>query len=128
MKYIIDTHIFIWYIIGDMKLSKKYIEIIENENNNIYLSYVSLWEITIKLSLGKLNLELSIDEIYKIIETLKINILIPTKFDLEILLNLENIHKDPFDRMLISQSISNNILLLTDDNLIKNYNIETISK
>lgn len=107
---------------------KKYIEIIENESNIIYLSYVSLWEITIKLNLGKLQLNLTIDEIYKIIETLKINILIPNKFDLEILLNLENIHREPFDRMLISQVKSNNMIIITDDNLIKNYNIATISQ
>ena len=126
MKFIIDTHIFLWYINGDIKLSKKYIETIENESNTIYLSYVSLWEITIKLGLGKLHLELSIDEIYRIIETLKIKLLIPTKFDLEILLNLENIHKDPFDRMLISQAKASNMSIITDDNLIKNYNIGTV--
>lgn len=87
-----------------------------------------MWEITIKLNLGKLQLNLTIDEIYKIIETLKINILIPNKFDLEILLNLENIHIDPFDRMLFSQAKSNNMIIITDDNLIKNYNIVTISQ
>jgi PIN domain nuclease of toxin-antitoxin system len=57
MKYLLDTHIFLWYIENNEKLDKKYLEIIQDANNKILLSTISVWEILIKVGLNKLTIE-----------------------------------------------------------------------
>ena len=63
MNYLIDTHILIWFIEGDEKLSKKAQALIANPANNIYISQASLWEMTIKISIGKLSLSISLSDL-----------------------------------------------------------------
>jgi PIN domain nuclease of toxin-antitoxin system len=60
MNYLIDTHILLWYMIGDNRINNETRTKIENKNNTIYLSNASLWEITIKQSIGKLKLNTSL--------------------------------------------------------------------
>lgn len=126
MKYLLDTHIFLWFINGDNKLTENSLETIENQENTIFISFASLWEIIIKSNLGKLKINLSIDEIYKLLIKLDIKLLIPNQFDLKVLQNLDNFHKDPFDRMIIAQSISNELTIISDDLIFKNYPIKMI--
>jgi len=126
MRYLLDTHIFLWFINGDNKLSENLIETIENENNIVFVSFASLWEIIIKSNLGKLKIDLSIEELYKLFYKLNIKLLVPNQFDLEILQNLENLHKDPFDRMIIAQSIANELIIITEDSIFKKYQINML--
>ena len=63
MKFLLDTHIFIWLIDGNPKLSQAARQAIENENNSLHISIVSLWEMTIKTSLGKLELAIPLEQI-----------------------------------------------------------------
>jgi len=119
--YLIDTHAIIWFLEGNPKLSKTAKHIIENEPENITVSCISLWEIAIKISIGKLIFEYTLDKIIQSIETLwKVNYSFnPITFSI-----LEKIpfpkfngveHRDPFDRLLISQAITDNLEIISCD-------------
>jgi len=101
--------------------------LIEDINNNIYLSTISIWEIIIKAKLGKLKI---IEPIYHYIQKSRdlhlINSLEFEEKNLHILESLPDIHKDPFDRLLICQAISNNIIFITNDSEIIKYPVKTI--
>lgn len=126
MQVIIDTHILIWYFTGSNLLSLNAKNILENKANKIYLSIVSVWEIIIKKNIGKLDFNLTIKELYNELQKMDVIILGITKNDLLVLENLILHHKDPFDRIIVSQAISNNIFLLSVDKIFDNYDIERI--
>lgn len=118
MKYLLDTHIIIWWAENNKKLKSEYKKIIADGNNIIFVSVASVWEVIIKTKLKKIKLKTPIEEIIK---KCGFNILdINLEHVLE-LNKLKNHHKDPFDRMLISQSIVEKMKLITQDRLIKKY-------
>ncbi|MBD2448037.1 type II toxin-antitoxin system VapC family toxin [Nostoc sp. FACHB-152] len=127
MKILLDTHIFLWFISSDNRLSTDIINSIRNPDNQIYLSVVSIWECIIKYQLGKLPLPES-PEIY-----------IPKQRDRHQIVNLDldegsvtqlaslpALHKDPFDRMLICQSLQHGLTIATVDSAIRAYSISII--
>ncbi|MCB1191541.1 MAG: type II toxin-antitoxin system VapC family toxin [Leptospiraceae bacterium] len=128
MKFLIDTHIFLWYITNDNRLDLGFKNIIIDKTNEIYLSVVSIWEMLIKAKLGKLFIP---QPYYKFIveqlEQHKIDVLAVNKIELVHLESLPEIHKDPFDRIMICQSIEYNHILLTDDNNILKYPIKRLN-
>lgn len=124
MKYIIDTHVLIWYAEGINKISPKVIKIIENKENTILISSASLWEITIKESLKKLQISIKTKDFKSLLENHAFEILNFDYDDLNILSSLPFYHGDPFDRMIISQGISKKIKLITYDEKIHLYNKE----
>lgn len=119
MKLLIDTHVLLCWLTKDPRLSKTAIELIGDANNQILVSSASLWEITIKQSLGRITLSLP-----ELIDGIASNGFeqLPVMFShcLE-LSKLPSIHKDPFDRILISQSLSEPAVLLTHDSALKAY-------
>ncbi len=122
MKILLDTHIFLWLIHKNKPLSKEVIEVINNPENEIFLSVVSIWECVIKYQIGKLNFPES-PEIYlpkKRAEYL-IESLVIDEGSIKNLIDLPLLHKDPFDRLLISQSLQHNLTIITDDNAILQY-------
>lgn len=121
MRFLVDTHIFLFLINADEKLDKKIINILENPTNSINLSIASLWEIVVKINIGKLPITRSINELYDIISSKNISVLNIQKQHLDTYLNLPIIHRDPFDRLIISQAIADDLTLVTDDQYIKNY-------
>lgn len=121
MRFLLDTHIFLFFINGDNAISKKIIELINNPNTEKYISIVSIWEITIKLNIGKLKLKDDINSIYQLLDKYQVRILQPSKYDFTTYSKLPLIHKDPFDRLIISQAIANDLTLITDDQYIKSY-------
>jgi PIN domain nuclease of toxin-antitoxin system len=123
MNVLLDTHVLIWYSEGNPMLSKQWIEIIENPLHQKYFSYISLWEMNIKISIGKLTLVVnsSIEIVPREIEILQ-----PTLYDLNELSKLSMHHRDPFDRMIIAQAISNNFLLMSNDENFKKYPVELV--
>ncbi len=129
MKLLLDTHVFLWMISNPSQLSKTVKEIIEKEENEIFLSSVSGLEISIKFGLDKLKLPEKPDiYIPRQMKKSKIKIL-PLKMNHALnVYNLPDIHKDPFDRLLISQSQLENIPLATNDQKIKQYPVEIIWK
>jgi len=117
MKYLIDTHTATWYKEGDKQISKKSINIIENFDNKIYFSVASLWEIVIKLNIKKLQLTQNYSVFKKYFDNLSFTKLDISEKYFETYLRLPIIqnHRDPFDRMLISQAITENIPILSAD-------------
>jgi PIN domain nuclease of toxin-antitoxin system len=118
--YILDTHAFLWFLSGDKQLSKKAKLLIEDTSKSKYISIASIWEISIKLNLKKLNLGISLEDLKDEITINGFEIL-PLDFDHIIELSrLENHHKDPFDRILIAQAISENLQIVSID---QNFNL-----
>jgi PIN domain nuclease of toxin-antitoxin system len=124
MNLLIDTHALLWHIQGDLRLSKKVISEIENDKNLIFVSKASLWEIAIKISIRKLKLETSIPELENYLSTNKIELLDFNLLDLQKTTELEFYHRDPFDRLIISQAINNNLVIITDDQKFKLYPVQ----
>lgn len=127
MKFLLDTHAFLWWITEDKRLSNKAFEIIGNADHEIYLSVVSGWEIAIKAKLKKLSLPRSPQKfILQQIEQNNFSVLpIQMKHALAVY-SLPNHHDDPFDRLLIAQSITEKIPLITVDKNIKKYRFSTV--
>jgi PIN domain nuclease of toxin-antitoxin system len=124
MKLLLDTHIFLWFISGDSRLPVLFRSEIQNVNNQVFLSVASLWEIIIKYKIGKLPLPQS-PEIYIPRERQRhqIKSLPISESSLTYLVSLPDLHRDPFDRLLISQASSSNLIIVTIDQEILNYNI-----
>ena len=121
MKYLLDTHTFIWMMISPQKLSEKVIYILQNESE-VYASPIVLWEISIKYGLGKIELNNTTpEELWRGAEKMGIVILPLNADDAASFYKLEKIHKDPFDRMLVWQSLKNDLILLSKDNRLKEY-------
>ncbi len=125
MKYLLDTHAFIWLDVASAKLSPKVRSLIANQENILFLSLVSVWEIQIKHQLGKLQLRLPLEEIIEEQQQAnQIEILPITLSHILELGNLPDHHRDPFDRLLIAQSKVENIPLISRDSEIAKYPIE----
>jgi len=124
MKLLVDTHIFLWFISGDRRLPILFLNEIQNPGNQVFLSVSSLWEIIIKYKIGKLPLPQS-PEIYIPRERQRhqINSLPISESSLKRLVSLPDLHRDPFDRLLISQALSSNLTIVTIDREILNYNV-----
>ncbi|MBC8228839.1 type II toxin-antitoxin system VapC family toxin [bacterium] len=127
MKILLDTHIFLWFISGDTRLSESLKEIIREPDNEVYLSVVSVWEAIIKHQLGKLPLPES-PEIY-LPKQRQRHLICSLPVDEESVAQLSQlppIHRDPFDRMLISQAIQHKLTILTVDDAIRAYPVAAI--
>jgi len=123
MSYLLDTHTFIWWIEDNLNLSYQSKQIISNPNNLIFISSVNTWEITIKKSLGKLNVPSNLEEIILQCGFDVLPIAIKHTLFIE---NLDKHHDDPFDRLLISQAIIENLTIITRDEKIIKYKVPYI--
>jgi PIN domain nuclease of toxin-antitoxin system len=119
--FLLDTHVLLWFSQGDAQLSLRAREIITEDTNQLYFSVVSLWEITIKLNLGKLKINHTVEELYAFLEQLNIEILPIEQADLAQYLILPLHHRDPFDRLLIAQAIDRNLTLVSIDDAFRSY-------
>ena len=128
MNVLLDTHTFIWYIEGNTSLTEKAKETIEFSADNVYLSIISLWEIAIKTGKNKLSMQNEYDNLLDVLSSLNIEILPITFVDTQIYKNLPLHHGDPFDRMIISQAISNNLTIVGCDQLFNDYPIQILWK
>lgn len=121
MNYLKDTHILLWYIAGDNRIKEEIKLIIEKESNNLFLSNASLWEISIKINIGKLRLNGTLYDLKSFLETKGIIIL---EFDFDDLSTLQTLpfhHQDPFDRLIISQALTKSLSIITNDPKVKMY-------
>ncbi|MBA2737933.1 MAG: type II toxin-antitoxin system VapC family toxin [Pyrinomonadaceae bacterium] len=127
MNLLLDTHIFLWFISGDARLPILFQKEIQEPGNNVFLSVASIWEIIIKYNLGKLPLPQS-PEIYipRRWRIHRIKSLPITEASLKNLVSLPDLHRDPFDRILISQALSGNLTIVTVDPAIKNYSVPVL--
>jgi PIN domain nuclease of toxin-antitoxin system len=122
MTYLLDTHMLLWFTMGDRKLSRKAKSILRDESNTILLSAASVWEMAIKISLGKLILSMPLKEYLR--EHVQGNNITILDIAVTHLLHtgmLPFIHRDPFDRLIISQAIIEDIPIITADQHFKKY-------
>ena len=127
MKYLLDTHAFLWFVADDNRLSSKAKSIIQDSNNEIYFSAASAWEMSIKAKLGRLKLRGNLEPF--IIEQLTENSFGPLAITVSHSLyteKLPQIHKDPFDRIMISQSKVEDMVLITKDKEFRKYKVSTV--
>ena len=122
--YLIDTHVLLWLLSEPEKLSSNAKKILQEDE--LCISMASLWEIAIKQSNGKLDLPFSPEELYAICleRDIQVKQILPSH--LNQLKNLPKIHNDPFDRLIICQSIAENIPIITHDSKIPLYHVKTV--
>jgi PIN domain nuclease of toxin-antitoxin system len=125
-RFLLDTHVFLWLIQGDPQLSGRVRAIIADDTNQLNFSVVSIWEIAIKLNIGKLKIEHSIEDIYQLLAQLKIEILPIDRSDLDRYLTLPLHHRDPFDRLIIAQSIDRELILISADGAFEPYPVQRL--
>ncbi|MEM9830957.1 MAG: type II toxin-antitoxin system VapC family toxin [Bacteroidota bacterium] len=124
MNYLLDTNALLWAMEKSPALTKKAQEVIVDLNNSIYVSIVSLWEIAIKLSIGKLELTKSMDDLIEGID-IQGYTLLPISVDtVKIIENLPFHHRDPFDRLLIAQAKVDDLTIITSDDKFEGYDIK----
>ncbi|MBU7583182.1 MAG: type II toxin-antitoxin system VapC family toxin [Nostoc sp. TH1S01] len=123
MNYLLDTHTLLWWLDNDNKLSTEAKQIIANPENVIFVSAVSAWEISIKKAIGKLSAPDNLAEAISVncFEVLLITIEHGLKAG-----SLPNYHNDPFDRMLIAQAMSENLIIISKDAQFSQYGVNVI--
>lgn len=115
MNILLDTHAFIWFLEGSDRLSDAAKQAIEAEENQCYVSIASIWEMAIKESIGKLEMAIPFERLSGLIWENGIEIL-PIEFEhAQLISRLPFHHKDPFDRIIIAQSIVDNMLIISAD-------------
>ena len=124
MRCLLDTHTIIWYFENNGRLSQNAEAIIDDPDNLIYISSVSIWEIAIKTSLKKL--DISLESLLREVGQAEFTIVQLENSYMLNLLNLPHIHKDPFDRLLIATAQTENMTLITEDDNIHQYNIQWV--
>lgn len=127
MQLLLDTHIFLWYVTGDTRLSAATCDAINDPNNDVFLSVGSFWEIVIKYELGKLPLPQAPDRFIPAQrKTHGIQSLPFDENDARFLVGLPFHHRDPFDRMLVSQAMARVLTIVTVDPEIKKYSVPVL--
>ena len=127
MKYLLDTHAFLWFVTDDKRLSAKARSLIKNSQNVVYFSAASAWEMSIKIRLGRLTIEEELEPfIIKQLSDNNFNTLSITIFHSIYTSKLPEIHKDPFDRMIIAQAQVEDMPLISRDKNIKKYKVPVV--
>ena len=127
MKLLLDTHIFIWWADQPEKLLNAVLSALEDEANELLLSVASVWEMQIKIQLGKLKLRLPLKALVK--NQQETNDLTVSPVTLTHVLAVGDLpfhHKDPFDRLLIAQSIQEDLTLVTADSQFSAYSVKLL--
>lgn len=126
MHCLLDTHTLIWFLNGDDKLSPKAKNTIEDPENSNFISVATVWELAIKLSLDKIKFQNGFKKFLDLLDDNGFDI-IPISFDHVLTVSsLEFIHRDPFDRLIVAQSITEDFIIITKDEYIRKYNVRTI--
>jgi PIN domain nuclease of toxin-antitoxin system len=127
MNIIIDTHVFIWLDTQPEKISTTAMEICQNSHNQLYMSIASVWEMQIKMQLGKLKLDMQLNEMIEVQQQENdlniLNIYLKHIYQLQA---LPSHHNDPFDRIIIAQSLLENMPIISADNKFKSYAVQVL--
>jgi len=122
-SYLLDTHAAIWFFTGDSALSSIAEQTIRDRTNRIYLSTISAWELTIKISIGKLRFPGDAAGFMQAAQSNDITIVPIETTHLTVLKELPFIHRDPFDRMLVATAMSEQMTIITADGSIAQYDV-----
>ena len=127
MKLLLDTHVFLWWIGDDKRLSQPARDAIMSSGNAVFLSVASAWELAVKIRLGKLKLK---DDLERFLpDQLQRNAIVALPIGLSHAIRLHRLplhHRDPFDRMLIVQASVENMTLVTADPFVRMYDVPTL--
>jgi len=123
MKYLLDTHVVLWAAENSPLLSDKVKAVILDENAEKFVSIASAWEIAIKLGTQKLHLDGGLPEFFRMIDCNGFITLSVEREYLQLITQLPDFHKDPFDRLIVATAITENMTLVTVDENIQKYNI-----
>jgi len=127
LKYLLDTHALLWYTLDEGQLSPLVISIITDRQNQILFSPASYWEIAIKVSIGKLSLNQAYEDFIDVcLQQYDFSILSILPKHTALLINLPFYHKDPFDRLLIAQALSEGMPLISVDRKFDNYGVHRL--
>ena len=121
MNLLLDTHAVLWFITEDPQLPVRTKKLIENAANNCLVSIASLWEIGIKSAVGKLALHADLEIIFQIIHDSGFEILPVTPDHILVNAKLPLLHADPFDRIIIAQSLEEDLVVVTKDKIFRHY-------
>ena len=124
MNLLLDTHVLIWTLENNPRLSDSAREAIVDGENLVFVSAVSVWEISVKQAMGKLDVP------DNLIEEIQIHRFTPLEINLQhahLAGKLPAIHKDPFDRMLIAQSILEKLTIVTRDQIMNQYDVTVLN-
>jgi len=120
---LLDTNVLLWLFVGDKRLSKDVKDKIERNPENYFVSIVSFWEIATKRTIGKLDVAMDIPEAVEKSGFYSLSLLKSHIYKYEL---LPLLHRDPFDRMLVAQALSEKIPFLSSDLFLKDYGIKII--
>ncbi|MBQ7436714.1 MAG: type II toxin-antitoxin system VapC family toxin [Oscillospiraceae bacterium] len=120
MKYLLDTNALIGLLFSPAFLSDDAREIVE-QSSELYVSIISLWELGIKQSIGKIDIDASAEELESFCNELGISVVTILASEIDVMKTLPLIHRDPFDRLLIAQAIFRDMTLITKDERIPQY-------
>ena len=115
MKYLLDTHVVLWFFSAAAKLSKAALSIILEPTSYKFVSVVSAWEVAVKISLGKLRFEGGVTNFIQVLDKNGFSLLPLEEKHICLLETLPFHHRDPFDRMLIAAAAYENMTLVTSD-------------
>lgn len=128
MAFLLDSHTFLWMVQDSPRLSPAAREVVSKDSDILYFSVVSAWELTIKVALGRLDLKIPVQELFTTIQDrLTVRTLGVEVKHLDQLLRLPaSTHKDPFDRMIASQSLAENLPVISADSALDAYGVSRI--
>jgi PIN domain nuclease of toxin-antitoxin system len=125
MNFLLDTQSFVWFVMGDPRLPQRWRELIEHPLSVSYLSIASLWELAIKEGTGKLHIDVTFPELIELHVLGNVFTILPVSIEhLLELRKLPHYHRDPFDRVIIAQSIVENLTVITTDSQFDKYSIQ----
>jgi PIN domain nuclease of toxin-antitoxin system len=121
MRLLVDTHLLLWATASSRRLPQAARRLLEDPANEVFFSAASLWEIVIKAALRKPDFKVDVALLRPALAQMGFSELAVSGAHAERLASLPKVHKDPFDRMLVAQSLSEPLILLTNDGVLADY-------
>jgi PIN domain nuclease of toxin-antitoxin system len=128
VRLLLDSHVFLWWITDDRRLTQKARRALSSTSNECFLSHASVWEMAIKTSLGKLQLDRPVGRFVE--EQCELNGFSLLAISFRHLVAVESLpwhHRDPFDRLLVAQAMEDGLALVTGDKSVAAYGVKTIA-
>ncbi len=126
MNLLLDTHTLLWFIMEDQKLPKSVKARIEKSERGCFTSIATLWEIGIKYSLGRLEIHTSLETLFELVEKSGVKLLSISTSHIQTNSSLPHHHRDPFDRMIIAQSVCEDMTVVTKDRQFDLYDVKIL--
>jgi PIN domain nuclease of toxin-antitoxin system len=126
MDILLDSHTLIWSIYTPKLIPQKSLSLIESTENKSMVSIASLWEIAVKYSLKRLELSKGLESFFNSVSEAELEILPISTSHILGIASLPFHHKDPFDRIIITQAIAENLTIISKDRQFKNYGVAVI--